>query len=679
MAKNDQILLDGIIDDRMEIKLPSDRRDEVFEYLAFEQILKKYALSKDEVEAGWVDGRNDGGIDGFYIFVNGNFLSEPESFVWPKSGSQLEVWIVTCKHHDTFKQATLDNLVATISELLDLSVPSNELQGAYSDLILRSRENLKLAYKKLSSKLTEFSFNFAYASRGDTTSIGESILSRSQQIVSLTKNSFSSCAAIFEFFGSSELVELYRKKPNYSLDLEFNESLSRGEKYVLLTSLSDYYRFITDDNSLRRYLFDSNVRDFMGANRVNEDIKTTLESDEGPDFWSLNNGVTILTTSASIIGKSIRLDDIQIVNGLQTTESIFRYFQSGGIDKQSRSVLVKIIVSTEDYVRDEIIRATNNQTVVELASLHATDKIQRDIEEVLERSGLHYERRTNYYKNLGHPPALIVTPLYLASGFVSLVLKSPHMARSLKSRFMRSDESYDMVFSQSAPINVWPKIAAILKFIDLNLEGFRPLGTSANERFLKNWRHIVSFIFAAKNLGSFDYSAKELANFDVDKMSSSDVKEVWDFILKNHSITPTDNIHKKKSFYVQVAKLASEEFSIPGFDRVEKLNRLGAHKKISTSEPLQQQKPKVGLDFALKLNDYLPPQPWKPGIHREICKTFNCSKNDYFDAVAILINEGLRNVQKDGVVYDNDGNVIAFDSERVDPDSLSLLAKISRS
>nr|WP_288500804.1 AIPR family protein [uncultured Pseudomonas sp.] len=675
MAKNDQILLDGIIDDRMEIKLPTDRRDEVFEYLAFEQILKNYALSKDEIESGWVDGRNDGGIDGFYLFVNGNFLSDPESFIWPKSGSQLEAWIITCKHHDTFKQATLDNLAATLTELLDLTIGSKDLRGSYSELILRSRENLKLAYKKLSSKLAEFSFNFAYASRGDTASIGESIVARSKQIISLTENSFSSCAANFDFFGSGELVELFRKKPNYSLDLEFNESLSRGEKYVLLASLSDYYNFITDNNTLRRYLFDSNVRDFMGANRVNEDIKSTLMSDEGPDFWSLNNGVTILTTSASIIGKSIRLDDIQIVNGLQTTESIFRYFQSGGIDKQNRSVLVKVIVSTEDYVRDAIIRATNNQTAVELASLHATDKIQRDIEEVLERSGYHYERRTNYYKNLGHPPSLIVTPLYLASGYVSLILKSPHTAKSLKSRFMRSDESYDMVFSQSAPINVWPKIAAILKFVDLNLERFRPLGTSANERFLKNWRHLVSFIFIAKILKSFDYSAKDLSALDIESLKDSDVREVWELILKNNAPTRPDNTHKKKSFSIEIAKLASEEFAISGLERVEKFVNLGVHKKNTITPPQKPKKPKASLEFALKLNEHLPAQPWKPGIHNHICKTLNCSRSDYFEAVKILINEGLRNTQRDGVVYDSDGNVIAFDPDRVDPSSLELLKR----
>lgn len=115
MAKNDKILIDGIIDDRVEIKLPSTKRDEVFEYLAFEQILKDYDLSKEEIEHGSVDGRNDGGIDGFFILVNGHPLVDPESFSWPRAGSQLEVWIITCKLHDTFKQAPLDNLVASLS------------------------------------------------------------------------------------------------------------------------------------------------------------------------------------------------------------------------------------------------------------------------------------------------------------------------------------------------------------------------------------------------------------------------------------------------------------------------------------------------------------------------------------------------------------------------------------
>lgn len=50
MAKNDLILLDGIIDDRVANKLPSEKRDEAFEYFCFEQLLKEYDLSSDEIK-----------------------------------------------------------------------------------------------------------------------------------------------------------------------------------------------------------------------------------------------------------------------------------------------------------------------------------------------------------------------------------------------------------------------------------------------------------------------------------------------------------------------------------------------------------------------------------------------------------------------------------------------------
>ena len=50
MAKNDVILLDGIIDQRLAEGLPSNERDEVFEFLCLEQLLKDYDLSRDEIE-----------------------------------------------------------------------------------------------------------------------------------------------------------------------------------------------------------------------------------------------------------------------------------------------------------------------------------------------------------------------------------------------------------------------------------------------------------------------------------------------------------------------------------------------------------------------------------------------------------------------------------------------------
>ena len=259
----------------------------------------------DEILSGFIDGRQDGGIDGFYIVVNGHLLQDPESFVWPRSGSDLKVFLISCKHHDTFKQATLDAIVATLTELLDFRIEDPDLKGAYSDSLLRMRSNLRYAYRRLSPRLASFSVDIIYASRGDTTDIGNEVRSRALQLIGLVKEYFGSCRSQFTFVGATELVELHRKIPNYTLELPFVEALAKGERYVVLVRLSDYFRFISEDGKLRRYLFESNVRDFMGLNRVNEDIRSTLENSNSPDFWWLNNGITILATSASIIGKSI--------------------------------------------------------------------------------------------------------------------------------------------------------------------------------------------------------------------------------------------------------------------------------------------------------------------------------------------------------------------------------------
>jgi hypothetical protein len=52
MAKNDSILIDGIISQRAADRKPSEDKGEVFEYFAFEQILKEYDLSEEELAAG---------------------------------------------------------------------------------------------------------------------------------------------------------------------------------------------------------------------------------------------------------------------------------------------------------------------------------------------------------------------------------------------------------------------------------------------------------------------------------------------------------------------------------------------------------------------------------------------------------------------------------------------------
>ncbi|MCL1665118.1 AIPR family protein [Elizabethkingia ursingii] len=655
MAKNDKILIDGIIDERIELKIPSDKRDEVFEYFAFEQILKDYDLSDDEIKLANVDGRNDGGIDGFFIFVNGHLLTEIEKFNWPKSGCTLDIYIITCKHHDTFRQAPLDNLVASITELFDLSLENEELQLEYSENLMIMRDNFKYAYRKISPRLSDFKINFCYASRGNSEEIGESISSRANQIKKLTNDSFGNCKTDFIFIGSSELVELHRKAPNFTLELPFSDDLSNGQTYVVLVKLKDYYNFITDSGKLRRYLFDSNVRDFMGLNNVNEDIRSTLNNDDSPDFWWLNNGVTILATGAGIIGKAILIEDIQIVNGLQTSESIFRYFDSGQTDTKNRSVLVKVIVSNDIQVRDEIIRATNNQTLVTVSALHATDKIQRDIEEVLKLNDFYYERRTNFYKNQGIPINKIITPLYLASGFISLVLKAPEQASLLKSKFMRNDDSYNQVFSSDVDLQVWPKIAYILKFTDEFLETKRPSGNGISEYFLKYRRQVLSFITVARIFKDFNFSTNAIVMLDLNSYNLEELEKSWNEILPFHTLE-FNRTKLNRYLLLQLCEKISESENIKNFERLKRNYGLIIHLFSRSRNKVYRKN--IDAELLNKIDSLLPPQPWKVGIHKVIAKQLDCKIGIVYQAIDELIKSERRFIQKDGILYNSKGELI---------------------
>ncbi len=666
MAKNDKVLIDGIIDERIEKKIPSNERDEAFEYFTFEQILKDYDLSHDEMLTGSVDGTNDGGIDGFFIFINGHLLIDPETFPFPKSGCTIEIFLITCKHHDTFRQAPLDSLIASLTELFDFSLSDSQLKGDYSQQILRIRENLKLSYRIVSPRLTSFSINFYYASRGVTTKIGDSVVSRANQITQISKDAFGNCESTFLFLGSTELIELHRKTPNFSLDLPYIKNLSSGGNLILLVKLIDYYNFIQDQGKLRRYLFDSNIRDFMGLNRVNEDIRDSLNDEDSPDFWWLNNGVTILATGAVSIGDVAKIQDIQIVNGLQTSESIFRYFENGGKDKKGRSVLVKVIVSKDSNIRDSIIRATNNQTTVEISSLHATDKIQRDIEDILNQHDIFYERRINFYKNQGVSQERIVLPLYIASGYMNLVLKQPNQASKLKSRFMRLENSYNKIFSTSVDLKIWVQIAKVLRKTDSFLETVRPK-KSTSENFLKSRRQILSFVTVASIFKTYNFSVQDLIRLDIESYSFEQLEKVWEIIKSGFSGASNARI-KNDSFLILCKKIAV------ALDIVD-LERITKSKEIfpEVDQVKRQANPKrITMELALKVNELLPPQPWKPGAHIEICKKLNITVPEYFELVQLLIEDGHRHSQKEGVVYDEDGNVITFDPERVDTKTLSL-------
>jgi len=424
MAKNDLILLDGILDEYIAQRLPSDKPDEVFEFFATEQILKDYAFSKEQILSGSVDGRNDGGIDEFFVLVNGHMAeSIPEDF-WPKTNAELEIYLMTCKHDSSFKQAPITTMIPSLMELLDFSIPSSKLETSYNEAILRKRELFISTYKRLATALVKFEICIIYACRGDEM-IEPNIQTKADQAETICHDCFSDCTATFSFWGNGKLLKKYRENPNSTLELKYEQCINQDGQYVLLATLSNYRDFIADARgNLNKHLFDANVRDYLGLNPVNIDILNTLKNSGGPNFWWLNNGITIIGSKAHIVGNSISIENVKIVNGLQTSESIFNYFSECYPDNEQRAVLIKILISNDPTTCNTIIYATNNQTNVNVTALRATDKVQHDIEAILKSNRLYYERRTNHYQNQGIPESAIINPLSLAAGYICLIYKA---------------------------------------------------------------------------------------------------------------------------------------------------------------------------------------------------------------------------------------------------------------
>lgn len=187
--------------------------------------LATYDLSPEEIESGWIDGGGDGGIDGFYILINGHLLDDESGFAWPRSNAAIDIWLITCKHHSTFQQATLDALLATIPEIFDFALDEADLEGTYSAELLEARGLLIKAYRRLSVGRPNVTINVVYASRGDTEKIGESVMARAKQIETTLAELFSSSSVKLSFFGASEIVDSHRKVRAF----EFRQAPAEGE------------------------------------------------------------------------------------------------------------------------------------------------------------------------------------------------------------------------------------------------------------------------------------------------------------------------------------------------------------------------------------------------------------------------------------------------------------------
>lgn len=523
MSTNDRVVLDEILRTQHSNLAPDLSTEEYFQLFCIEQILKSYDLSYDEIEAGIVDGGDDGGVDAVYTFANGRLLSE-DANVSQQRDALLELHIVQTKRSASFSETAIDRIRQTLRDVLQLDIDLHSFRGDYNERLLANFRIFRKAALELAPSFPKVELTVHYASRGSTADIHPKVLDKAQKLEDQLADTVSDAAAATSFLGATELLRLAQTSPPTTYELDVTATIStEREGFACLVTLPNYYHFTAnDDGNIRGHLFESNVRDYQGRTEVNEHIRATLTGGNGEDFWWLNNGVTVVASQVSLAGKTLTVENPQIVNGLQTSQEIFKYFQTNdGAERDQRQVLVRVLVPDSDESRDRIIRATNSQTAIPTASLWATDELQRKIEEFLRTRDLYYERRKNYYKNQGIRKDHIISISYLAQAIMASLLGEPDNARARPSSLLKTDTDYRRVFSEEFPIDAYFNAAVLMRRIDKFL--LDRTSFTAGDR--NNLKYHMALVLVVRRLKTLPPDPKAYAAQDFSAVGDAELEQ----------------------------------------------------------------------------------------------------------------------------------------------------------
>lgn len=194
---------------------------------------------------------------------------------------------------------------------------------------------------------------------------------------------------------------LYQKKSHEDLVVRFQNKYNSPLKMIKVKQENDIYDCfigvisgqclaeVYRDEGQR--LIEKNVRSFLqAAGKINQGIKNTLQN-EPEMFMTYNNGIS--TTAKSIIIDEEKSDDTfvvikeitdwQIVNGGQTTASIYNALQAG-IDISSVNVQMKLTVIRDESKTEEMVsyisKYANSQNKINMSDFSANDSYHVEME-----------------------------------------------------------------------------------------------------------------------------------------------------------------------------------------------------------------------------------------------------------------------------------------------------------
>ncbi len=217
---------------------------------------------------------------------------------------------------------------------------------------------------------------------------------------------------------------------------------------VLAQDIVELIKSKDDSSNVELNIFDQNVRVYLEPrNKTNQKIIDSAISEDNHMFWYQNNGITMTCDSydrgASENSLTIPLTNVQIVNGGQTSISLFEAAKDDPEKIKDVSLLVRIIETGSEDIKISIAESTNSQTPITSRDLRANDREQRQLQDIFFDIGYFYERKKNEFE--GKEKDKRIDALSAGQAYLAYGLERPDVAKGSGGRVF--GDLYKFVFT----------------------------------------------------------------------------------------------------------------------------------------------------------------------------------------------------------------------------------------
>lgn len=457
-----------------------------------------YALSNifndksiEEIEVGMVDSSYrketyDYGIDAVYITGSKEFIEQIDQLDNYNEDTKYNIHLFQFKRGTGISQADLLKFNSGIEKILideDLKDTDNLY---FYNRMLELDEIKRELYQTVDTKKIKIICHIVFGGVAENIAKDKLLQEEITKIeTTLSTNGYTNyevritdCQTLINSKANeAEITDIieYEKSLKYITETSDNEKLNG---FICILKGKEIAELVRKHQSS---IFEANIRDYYKRSDLNNKItKTSSSADEAKYFWSYNNGLTMTCRRVQELPKDqYRLHNMQIVNGCQTSNSIYTAVKNkerveeltnklkNGTEltkkeqeeleskteyqfNEDTSILVKIIETKKDDLIYRITETTNSQTPIKAFSLKANDDIQFLIEEYLSSRDICYERRLNFYKNKGKKNIVNIQKLFQL--FTAQILIKPSQVKTRpKSMFI---STYDDVFPSPSVVNM---------------------------------------------------------------------------------------------------------------------------------------------------------------------------------------------------------------------------------